>query len=70
MLHNWRYFFRSSLLERMSGEEIVENQEQFVAIMQVWNIEQAALKKKCSVGGWPTIYWPPTDHLPTTKFYQ
>lgn len=45
MLHNWRYFFRSSLLERMSGEEIVENQEQFVAIMQVWNIEQAALKK-------------------------
>lgn len=36
LLHNWRYFFRSSLLARMSaGEETVENQPQFTAIMQV-----------------------------------
>ena len=36
LLHNWRYFFRSSLLARMSaGEETVENQPQFTAVMQV-----------------------------------
>jgi len=37
LLHNWRYFFRSSLLARMSaGEETVENQPQFTAIMQAF----------------------------------
>lgn len=37
LLHNWRYFFRSSLLAKMSaGEETVENQAQFTAIMQAF----------------------------------
>lgn len=37
LLHNWRYFFRSSLLAKMSaGEDSVENQPQFNAIMQAF----------------------------------
>ncbi|KAK2571880.1 Exportin-6 [Acropora cervicornis] len=35
LLHNWRFFFRSSLLAKMSaGEDTVENQPQFITIMQ------------------------------------
>ncbi|CAH3162738.1 unnamed protein product [Porites lobata] len=37
LLHNWRYFFRTSLLAKMStGEDTVENQPQFTAIMQAF----------------------------------
>ncbi|EDO42656.1 predicted protein [Nematostella vectensis] len=37
LLHNWRYFFRTSLLAKMSaGEEQVENQSQFVSMLQAF----------------------------------
>ncbi|XP_015764483.1 PREDICTED: exportin-6-like [Acropora digitifera] len=37
LLHNWRFFFRSSLLAKMSaGEDTVENQPQFITIMQAF----------------------------------
>ncbi|KAM4631697.1 exportin-6 isoform 1-T1 [Discoglossus pictus] len=37
--HNWRYFFRSSVLasvQREGGDEPMENQEQFIAVMQAF----------------------------------
>lgn len=37
LLHNWRYFFRASLLAYMSmAEETVENQAQFNSVMQAF----------------------------------
>ncbi|XP_006823726.1 exportin-6-like [Saccoglossus kowalevskii] len=37
LLYNWRYFFRSSVLDSMkSGNETMENQPRFVAIMQAF----------------------------------
>ncbi|XP_031571842.1 exportin-6-like [Actinia tenebrosa] len=36
LLHNWRYFFRSSLLAQMSGHENVENQPQFISMLQAF----------------------------------
>ena len=64
--HNWRYFFKSTVLasvQRGMAEEQMENQPQFSAIMQVtWRAGEAAWDPRtgrphsgCQFVCWPTV---------------
>ena len=53
LLHNWRYFFRASLLAYMSmAEETVENQAQFNSVMQVCNRFDPCCNLRASNKAW------------------
>lgn len=36
LFHNWRYFFKSNVISRMSGEDQLQNDEQFLAVLKVF----------------------------------
>ena len=56
LLHNWRYFFRASLLAYMSmAEETVENQAQFNSVMQVCNRFDPCCNLQASNKAWNHI---------------
>lgn len=56
LLHNWRYFFRASLLAYMSmAEETVENQAQFNSVMQVCNRFDPCCNLRASNKAWNHI---------------